>query len=788
MKEQVHWNDFVSALDYTTTHKTTHSVLSWQSWEQDPSGVSFQCQTALGKSAQVRIDIIDPAVIRFRLNPDQINQGPSEILLTQEFPAVKFTVKEQPSLLEIETERLLIRLPQKPWGMQIYDKKTPEKVEPFFAQQTTDRAYGPGFEVPPVGFKERDGGLYEVRETVAVQPGESFYGFGERFSSLDKWGQELEFWAVDSGNVTSNRAYKNIPFFISSAGYGLYINSSFPMVFRMGSESNVSYSFHILDQQLDYFLICGPAYKDILKTYADLTGYAPIPPKWSFGFWISRCMYMSREEGEAVVNGMREHDFPCDVISFDPYWMGEGPWCTYEWDETVFPDPVEMMASFRKQGIRTCLWLTAYLPEGTPRYEEAAAKGYLIKDLEGNPAPVLEAFTGSSLAAVDFTNPEAVSWWQGILRSLLEMGAATFKTDFAEQAPIDAIYADGRTGLEMHNLYPLLYNRTAFELTKEYFGRGLVWGRSAYAGSQRYPVQWGGDSYSSFGQIVGQLRGLLGYGLSGVPFCSHDIGGFDYSPEAFDTDSLDDFPKDALVYLRWLQFGAFSSHMRAHGKQPREPWEYGDQVESIARDFLKLRYRLLPYIYSQAVLSSQNGLPMVRPMLLEYQDDPNTRSLDLQYLFGSDFLVAPVLNRDPARDVYLPDGEWFNYWTKESISGPGWITVKTPLDEMPLWVKGGSVIPYGPEMLYVDQLSLKPLTLEFYGPGGTTSLVIYDEDQDPIEIKSVLEQGILKVEINDAPNIVEICCFGVDVTGIELNGVNLELEKIDAGVLAVSRR
>ena len=244
-----------------------------------------------------------------------------------------------------------------------------------------------------------------LRETVEVKPGEAFYGFGERFSNLNRWGQELNFWAVDSGNVTSYRAYKNVPFFMSTAGYGLFVHSSFPMVYRMGSESNASYSFHILDDQLDYFIIRGPSFKKILKTYTDLTGKAPVPPKWSFGFWISRCMYMSRNEVEGVVNGMRERGFPCDVLSIDPYWMGEAPWCTYEFDENAFPRPEEMIQNLRDQNVRTCLWVTPYVPKGLPIYEEARENGFLVVDLDGEPARVLEAFAGTDLACVDVTNP-----------------------------------------------------------------------------------------------------------------------------------------------------------------------------------------------------------------------------------------------------------------------------------------------------------------------------------------------------------------------------------------------
>ncbi|MBN1264942.1 MAG: DUF4968 domain-containing protein [Anaerolineales bacterium] len=775
MREPIQWNHFVTALDFTTTFQTSNSLLRWDSWEKLDSGVLFHCRSALAEKVLFQLDIISPDVIRIRMNPDSIREGPSAMLVPAFFEPEDFFISESGDSLEIKTDRLRIVFPRQPWGMQVFDLQS-ENQTPFFQQQNEDRAYGQGFEVTPVGFRKEAGGRIEVNETIAVHPGESFYGFGERFSALNKWGQELQFWAVDSGNVSSSRAYKNIPFFLSSAGYGIFVHSSFPMVFRMGSESNVSYSFHILDQQLDYFLLYGPDFKHILKQYTDLTGQAPVPPKWSFGFWISRCMYMSREETDAVIAGMRDHQFPCDVISLDPYWMGDGPWCTYEWDSRVFPDPEEMIRSYRKQGIRTCLWVTPYLPEGSVLYQEAAEKGFLVRSPQGDPAPVLEAFTGTDLAAVDFTNPQAKAWWQSKLRKLLDMGVATFKTDFAEQAPIDAVYADGRSGLEMHNLYPLLYNQAAFELTREKFGRGLVWGRSAYAGSQRYPVQWGGDSYSHFGQIVGQLRGLLGYGLSGVPFCSHDIGGFDYSPRAFDAEQQENYPKDTEVYLRWLQFGTFSSHMRAHGKQPREPWEYGELAEKIARKYLRLRYRLLPYIYSQAVLCTQTGLPMVRPLVLEYQSDPNTHNLDLEYLFGTDFLVAPILSYEHTRSVYLPEGEWFDYWTKDQISGGKWIDIHAPLDTLPLWVRSGAMIPMGPVMDHVGQKPVDPLTIEIYGAPDESSLTVHDEDQPSIRISTEREDTSLLITAAPVPSQIDLVFYGFHASHVEvLSSIPVEM-------------
>ncbi|MCA2003092.1 MAG: hypothetical protein LDL51_14625, partial [Chloroflexi bacterium] len=425
---------------------------------------------------------------------------------------------------------------------------------------------------------------------------------------------------------------------------------------------------------------------------------------------------------------------------------------------------------------------------------EAAAKGFLIRASNGSPAPVLEAFAGNKLGAVDFTNPAAKAWWQDKLARLMDMGAAVFKTDFGEQAPVDAVYADGRNGLEMHNLYPLLYNRAAFELTQRKNGRGLVWGRSAYAGSQRYPVQWGGDSYSTLDQLFSQLRGLLSYGFSGVPFCSHDVGGFDYSPHFFDdihhvdfNESYDpnlktQYPKDPAVYVRWLQVGVFSSHVRAHGKQAREPWTYGKEAEAIARRYLKLRYRLLPYVYTQATKSAETGLPMVRPMPLDFQDDPAVQRLDTQYMFGESFLVAPALSPDNVVQVYLPKGKWVDFWSKQVINGGQWLKLTPALDTLPLWVRGGEILPLGPEQDFVDQKPLDPLTLELYAPQGSRELVVKDEDRPSIPVSYRRRGKKLTVNAGAAPGAVEVILYGVQAVSAQRGASSLPLSADGAKV------
>jgi alpha-D-xyloside xylohydrolase len=793
MDKPLHWSEIAAPLDVRQIYAPALFIRRWVDYRKTSNGISFQCELADGCPVEYRVDVLDEDMLRLRMGLPKVVEKQSDILIRQEFTPFPFQLSETPDGLTLSTNRIRIEIPRL-WQITAYDSPEPGQGRVFYRQRTDDRSYGPGFEVAPTGYEAGPDGHLTVRESAAVQPGESFYGLGERFTSLDRWNQELVSWAVDCGNVTSRRAYKNVPLLLSSQGYGLFVHSSYPMVFRMGSQSSITYSIHVAEDQLDLFLFYGPQFKQILSRYTEITGRAPVPPKWSFGFWISRCGYKSREEVETVVAGFRARGFPLDVISLDPWWMGAEPWTTFTWDEEAFTRPEEMLRGLRDQGVRTCLWIHPYIPPGTPLYDEGVQKGYFVRSPDGSPAPVLEAFSGNDLAAVDFTNPAATAWWQSQLERLMDQGVAVFKTDFGEQAPVDAIYSDGRCGLEMHNLYPLLYNRAAFELTERKNGRGLVWGRSGYAGSQRYPVQWGGDSYSSLDQMAGQLRGLLGYGLSGVPFCSHDVGGFDFSPhffddtthvtfqESYDAALKESYPKDPVTYVRWLQFGVFSSHIRAHGKQPREPWTYGPEVEAVAHRYLTLRYRLLPYLYNQALLSSRSGLPLVRPMVLEFQDDPNTARLEHEYMFGNDFLVAPVLSEDGWSRVYLPKGIWVDYWSKEIVQGERWLEVCSPLERIPLWVRGGAVIPMGPEQNFVDERPLSPLTLELYTPEGSGQLSIEDEDQPGVLITYERSGEELRVRFGPTPGMVEILIYGCALTRASDHSGELALSIVPGGV------
>jgi alpha-D-xyloside xylohydrolase len=411
-------------------------------------------------------------------------------------------------------------------------------------------------------------------------------------------------------------------------------------------------------------------------------------------------------------------------------------WCNLTWDTDAFPDPVDMISQLRSQGFRVCLWENPYVPKGSDLYAEGTAGGYFVRDSDGEPYLIPGWMDKNVLmAVVDFTNPAAVAWWQEHHRRLLAMGVATFKTDFGETAPTDGHYDDGTSGNVAHNLYPLLYNRAVFEVVDAHSGgHGLIWSRSTTAGGQRYPVHWGGDSRTNFDHMAASLRGGLNFILSGFAYWSHDIGGFSGT-------------SDPALYARWAQFGLFSSHARAHGTSAREPWIFGAEAEAIFRKYASLRYRLLPYIYSCAARAAETGRPLMRPLLLDYQNDPTTHALDLQYLFGDDFLVAPVFTDAADVSVYLPRGRWVDYWTKHSYVGPGWIVVHAPLDTLPLFVREGAIIPMGPVQQYVGERPLDPLTLDIY-PADERTVSLLDDVNAPVELSYRMEREGLILHVD----------------------------------------
>lgn len=532
--------------------------------------------------------------------------------------------------------------------------------------------------------------------SFSLRHDEKIFGCGESFTRMDKRGQKVVLCTNDAYGVQTKELYKPVPFYMSSQGYGMFVHTSAPLTFDFGYSYDQANTIYVGDDYVDLFLFIGTP-KEILSEYTALTGRSPMPPLWSFGLWMGGNSYKSEAEVRHAANKLREYRVPCDVMHIDAGWFNKEEWCSFEFSRERFPDPAGMLADLRKDGFHTSLWQLPYLTPRTKAYREAVEKGYAVLDADGN-LPAEDA-------VIDFSNPDAVQWYQGMLEKLLTMGVEAIKTDFGEAAPYNGHYASGKSGFIEHNLYPLRYNKAAFEVTKKVTGGSIVWGRSAWAGCQRYPLYWGGDAENTDSGMAATLRGGLSLGLCGFSFWSHDIGGFvDVSPEE--------------LYKRWTAFGMLTSHSRCHGAPPKEPWYYSDEFLESFRRSVELKYRLMPYIFAQARLSSTQGYPMMRTLFFEYPGDRMAWFIEDQYMLGTDMLVAPLLDADRYhRDVYLPCGTWIDYQTGSVYEGSGWYDIAAGDVPVVILIREGAVIPHIGLAQSTDAMDWSRIELKVYGVG-----------------------------------------------------------------------
>jgi alpha-D-xyloside xylohydrolase len=533
---------------------------------------------------------------------------------------------------------------------------------------------------------ERAGGRAHLFARLGLRAGETVYGLGERFTAFVKNGQPVEIWNRDGGTAT-DQAYKNVPFYLSSQGYGVFVNHPGRVSFEVGSELVNAVQFSVEGERLEYLIIDGPTPKEALERYTALTGRPALPPAWSFGLWLSTSFTTSYDEATVTsfVEGMRERRIPLSVFHFDCFWMRPFHWCDFEWDPAVFPDPAGMLARLHERGLRVCVWLNPYVAQRSALFAEGKERGYLLRRRDG--AVWQWDRWQPGMAIVDFTNPEACRWWTGHLRRLLATGVDAFKTDFGERIPTDVAWHDGSDPERMHNHYPQLYNALVHGLLREVRGEGeaVVFARSATAGGQKYPVHWGGDSWATYESMAETLRGGLSLGLSGFGFWSHDIGGFEQTATAH-------------LYKRWCAFGLLSSHSRLHGSQSvRVPWAFDDEAVEVLRAFTRLKLRLMPYLWDAAAQAAETGVPVMRAMLLEFPDDPACRPLDMQYMLGGSLLVAPVFREDGEVEVYLPPGRWTHLLSGEEVAGGSWRRERHGFLSLPLYVRAGTLLALGPE-------------------------------------------------------------------------------------------
>jgi alpha-D-xyloside xylohydrolase len=515
-----------------------------------------------------------------------------------------------------------------------------------------------------------------MRERLMLGIGESIYGLGERFTAFVKNGQTVDTWNEDGG-TGSEISYKNVPFYISSKGYGVFVKHPENVSFEIGSEMVSKVQFSVEGEILDYCIVGGVDMKGVLDNYTALTGRPALPPEWSYGLWLTTSFTTDYNEETitSFVDGMEERGIPLQVFHFDCFWMKGFHWCDFEWDSKAFPDPAGMLKRLKDRGLKICLWINPYIAGRSPLFKEGMQNEYFIKDIKGNVWQTDKWQAGMGI--VDFTNPDATKWYKGYLQKLIDMGVDCFKTDFGERIPTDVSYFNGSEPHKMHNYYTFLYNKAVFELLEENFGEGeaVLFARSATAGCQQFPVHWGGDCMSTYSSMADTIRGGLSIALSGFPFWSHDISGFAASA----TPDL---------YKRWVAFGLLSSHSRLHGSNSyRVPWLFDEEAVDVLRHFVHLKRKLMPYILSTADEAKTKGLPLMRPMVLEFQNDRNCQYLDRQYMFGPDLLVAPILNAESFAEFYLPDGKWQHFLDGRILDGGRWYKEEYNYMSLPLFIR-----------------------------------------------------------------------------------------------------
>ncbi|AVR43988.1 alpha-xylosidase [Christiangramia fulva] len=625
-----------------------------------------------------------------------------------------------------------VEIQTKPWHVKIYDENGKLLTSTLHSSDVSN-TYTP---VLPFSYVRRNSDYSTSMAPVfSLEPGEKIFGCGESFTQFNKRGQKVILWTDDANGVQNETMYKPIPFYMSSRGYGVFMHTSSPISIDFGKYFSAANKIMLGDDVADLFIFIGEP-KDILDEYTNLTGKAAMPPLWSFGFWMSRITYFSEKEGREVADNLRKYKIPSDVIHFDTGWFDVDWRNNYQFAADRFDNAEKMLSDLKEQGFHVSLWQLPYFTPKNTLFNEIVEKELAVKDRKGN-IPYEDA-------VLDFSNPETITWYQNKLKNLFDLGVSVFKVDFGEAAPANGIYHSGRTGFYEHNLYPLRYNKAVAEITKQEKGYTLIWARSTWAGSQRYPLHWGGDAATTNSAMLATLRGGLSLGLSGFSFWSHDVGGFvTKSPEN--------------LYRRWTPFGMLSSHVRSHGAPPTEPWLYSD---SFLKDFRKadnMRYQLMPYIYAQAKESSEKGLPMMRALFVEFPNDAGSWLIDDEYLLGSSMLVAPLFEDVTERDVYLPEGQWIDYQTHK-VYESGWYKIKA--GEIPIiaLVRNGTVIPHIKLAQSTPDMDWSKLELKVYAAEGTNSASgkVYLPEGDALQTLKLtrkrnnfeLEQNPLKGKTN----------------------------------------
>ena len=665
-----------------------------------------------------KIDFVTPRTVRIRMLTTPVEPKPAASIMLAKEPGRdgSWKVTETNDKIIYSSDYGTIQINKNPWRIVLKDKagRILSQTAALSDADSTQVKYTPFCFV-----KRGSDNARRINPVFTLTADEMIFGCGESATGLNKAGQKVNLFVTDPQGPETDQMYKPIPFFMSNRGYGMFMHTSAPVTCDFGATYIGLNKMFMGDENLDLFVFFGEP-KDILDEYTDLVGKPGMPPLWSFGTWMSRITYFSEKEGYDVAANIRKNKYPCDVIHFDTGWFDVDWQCDYKFSENRFQNPQQMLKDLRSQGFHVCLWQLPYFTPKNRYFSELIEKDMYVKNGNGE-LPYEDV-------VLDFSNLETVKWYQDKLAGLLNIGVSAIKVDFGEAAPLNGIYASGKSGWYEHNLYPVRYDMAVSEITKKLHNENIMWARAAWAGSQRYPLHWGGDAATTNTGLLGTLRAGLSFGLSGFSFWSHDMGGFVKST-----------PED--LYCRWIPFGFLTSHTRAHGAPPTEPWLYDSKrVQDVFRKSAEMKYRLMPYVYAQAKECTEKGLPMLRALFVEFPDDPGAWKVDDEYLFGSQILVAPLLESGmTGRTVYLPEGKWIDYQTEKVYEG-GWHRIEAGSLPIIMLVRDGSVLPH---------LKLAQSTAEM--DWSKMSLKVYSADKKQAE-------GLVCLPADNRIQVVKVDC------------------------------
>jgi alpha-D-xyloside xylohydrolase len=702
---------------------------------------------APGRMASARIEAPAPGIVRLRYAagdggvPD--NDTP---MLDGRLEGIPASVAKDEDTLVLTADGVRVRLDREPLTVTLLDaggrrlwRTRPIRLE------TLERHSKPEWSwlfyqryAYPLGVAAE--GDPAVFASFDVAHDERLHGLGEGFGALDKRFARHELWPREGFSNASPGVYKPVPFWMSTRGYGVFVNTSHPLTVDLGSREHAAGAVTLEGAPLlDLWLVTGDTPAAVLERYTAITGRPACRRAGrSACGWAHLLRHPGaggdRRAGAALATRSPRTSSTSTRTGSSTTGRATGA-------SAPSASPTRRHARpLREPGLPRVAVAVADRAGAHLVWEEARAGGHLALGEDGEPYEL----AGPEGPAASSTSPARDRHLvPGQAAALHALGPRRIKADFGEGAPPDADY-HGVPGEEMHALYPLLYNRAAFEASDA----GVIWARSAWAGSQRYPLHWSGDGIARWQDLPLVLRSTLSFGLSGFPFYAHDIGGFSGIPT----------PK---LYVRWAQLALLSSHARAHGHPPREPWAYGECAEEIVRTWAELRARLIPYLWAEALRCGEDATPLVRALLLDFPGDPVAGGVDDQYLLGRSLLVAPVLDDQDRRRVYLPPGGWVDFWTKEPVEGGRHLEVAAPLDTVPLWVRAGAILPLGPPRQHADEATDEPLTVELYAPEGEREYVLREAGGDVRLAYRVAGDGVEVTAPEGARIVVHASDLGV---------------------------